>query len=131
MNRSIILVTIFLMFVSFVTSIPLLSERDDDPLSGFKECEGYHPDSITLFSFSPNPIVVGQPINIHIAGDLPAPIKEGSTLNVTSYLDNKQKFTKVRDFCKFFVEPKYKCPVEGHFDITVLQVILQRMSFGS
>ena len=118
MNRSIILIAIFLMLVSFVTSIPLLSERNHDPLSGFKECEGDYPDTITLFSFSPNPEVVGQPLNVRLAGDTPVPIEEGSTIKVTGYLDNKQAFNDVNDFCKFFVGSSFKCPIEGHFDIT-------------
>ena len=111
-------ITIFLMFVTFVTSIPLLSERHNDPLSGFKECDGYFPDKITLFSFSPDPVVVGQPINIRMAGDIPEPIEEGSTLTVTGFLNNEQAFNDVTDFCQYFVEPNFKCPLKDHFDIT-------------
>ena len=103
------------MFATFVVSIPFPSERND-PLSGFEECEGDYPDTITLFSFCPDPVVIGQPATFHIAGDAPVPIKEGSLLKLTGYLHNKQAFSEVHDFCKDFVDQNSKCPLKGHFD---------------
>ena len=120
MNRSIILLTIFLMLTSFVTSIPFPSERND-PLSGFKECEGDFPDTITAFSFKPDPVDVGEPLTVRIASDAYVPMKNGSLITVTGYLNNEQAFNEVTDFCQYFVEQSSECPVEGHFDITATQ----------
>src|SRR5581483_10594392 len=122
MNRSIILLSTFftfLMFTSFVTSIPFLSKHEDDPLSGFKECkEDNFPDTITAYDYSPNPIEVGQPITVHIAGEATEPIVEGSELLIDGFLDNEKAFNETADFCQVFVAPTSKCPVKDHFDIT-------------
>ena len=119
MNRSIIiLLTIFLMFASFVLSVPYPSEYND-PLSGFEECKGDYPDIITLYKYSPNPVVVGQPVTIHIAGYAPVPIKEGSLIKVTRHND-EQTFHEEIDFCKDFVEQSSKCPIKGHFNLTAI-----------
>src|SRR5581483_1391680 len=86
---------------------------------GFKVCQGDNfPDVITAFDFSPNPLEVGQPLNIHIAGEAPVPIVEGSLLYVDGFLKGQKAFNETVDFCQFFVAQNSKCPLKDNFDIT-------------
>jgi hypothetical protein len=115
--RVIILLSIFLMFVSFTASIAI---KRNDPLTGFKQCDGDFPNPITLYSYSPNPVVVGQMITVRIGGEVTKPIEKGALVKVTIYQDKKELYTYERDYCKMFVEPSgSKCPVgKGHFEHT-------------
>src|SRR5690349_1379590 len=115
--RVIILLNIFLMLASFATSIAI---KRDDPLSGFKQCDGDFPNPITLYNYSPNPVVVGQMITVRIGGEVTKTIEKGALVKVTGYQDKKELFTYEQDYCKMFVEPSgFKCPVgKGHFEHT-------------
>jgi hypothetical protein len=116
MNRFIILLTFFAMLVSFATSIPLKR----DTLSGFKQCEGQFQNTITLFSYSPDPIVPGKNVTLHIGGEATEIVQEGALITFTGYVDKKEVFHSELDYCEYFVEQSgSKCPVEtGHFDFT-------------
>jgi hypothetical protein len=114
MNRVILLI---FLFASFAASSPL---KRQDKLSGFKQCDGKFANTITLFSYSPNPVIVGQDVKVRIAGEIKVPILAGASMNITHYYDNKLLFTEKTDFCKMFVEPNgSKCPLGiGNFDFS-------------
>ncbi|GBB87538.1 hypothetical protein RclHR1_00140042 [Rhizophagus clarus] len=119
MNR-INLISIFsilLIFASFATSTPL---KRQDQLTGFKQCQGTFPNSITVLTYTPNPVVLGQNVTVHIAGKATEVIKQGTTLVYTGYFENeptKQAFQHQVDFCDTFVKPNgSECPVkEGDY----------------
>ena len=118
MNRFIILITIFFVLASFATSTPL--RRHDDPLSGFKQCSGYFPNYITKFDYTPDPVLVDHNITVCIGGKATEVIESGAEIVFTWFLDDKEVFRTVFDFCDYFVEQSgYSCPVEkGHFEFS-------------
>jgi hypothetical protein len=109
MNR-INLISIFLIFASFATSTPL---KRQDQLSGFKQCQGTFPNSITVLNYSPNPVIVGQNVTVNMAGTATEIIKQGTTLVNTGYLKGVQEFQHQVDYCETFVKPSgFECPVK-------------------
>ena len=118
MNRFTILLSI-LLFTSFAVSIPL--ERRNS-LSGFKECNGNFPITITSFTYSPDPVVVGHLLNIHVAGKSTATVEKNAIMDISGHFPNNNTlvFQNKLDYCKLFVEPSgSECPTEkGHFDFT-------------
>src|ERR1044072_169099 len=79
MNRFIVLLTIFATLASFAASTPL--RRDD--LSGFKQCERQFLNTVTSFSFSPNPVIPGKNVTVHIGGEATETVVEGALLTFT------------------------------------------------
>ena len=118
MNRFTILIAIFFVFASFATSIPL--KRHGDPLSGFEQCSGHFPNHITKFKFFPDPALANHNVSIRIAGEASEIIELGAVVVFTGFLDDKEVFHVIYDFCLFFVaQSGYSCPVgKGHFDFT-------------
>lgn len=116
MVRFIISLAIFLFFASFATSTPL--EKRDDALTGFKQCDGDFKNVVTSFGYTPNPVVTGQLVNVHIAGKATAVVEQGAVLTIVGYHNNKLDFLHVIDYCKLFVESSgFNCPTEkGDFD---------------
>ncbi|RGB27766.1 hypothetical protein C1646_376485 [Rhizophagus diaphanus] len=107
-----ILFGVFLIFVTFVSSTPI---RRQDALSGFKPCQGNFPNEITLFIFTPNPLVGGQEFTVRIAGKVTVTIESGALYKLTV---NKQGIHET-SFCKEFVIPSgFTCPVNDNFDFT-------------
>ncbi|RGB43382.1 hypothetical protein C1646_681218 [Rhizophagus diaphanus] len=108
----IILFVVFLIFVTFVSSTPI---RRQDALSGFKPCQGNFPNEITLFSFTPNPLVGGQEFTVRIGGKATVTIENGTLYKLTV---NKEVIYET-SFCKEFVIPSgFTCPVNDNFDFT-------------
>ena len=119
MNRFIISLTIFLFFASFAKPIPFDLERREDALTGFKQCDnGDFPNVVTSFDYSPNPVVAGQMVNVHIAGKASKVVEKGALMVITGHYENQLDFLHVLDYCKLFVESSgSNCPVEtGDFD---------------
>lgn len=117
--------SIFLIFASFATSTPL---KRQDQLSGFTQCQGTFPNSITVLSYTPNPVVVGQNVTVHLAGKATEIIKQGTTLVHTGYFKDeptKQAFQHSQDFCETFVKQSgSECPVkEGDYSFTASWLI--------
>src|SRR6266496_5905117 len=108
-----ILFVIILVFATFASS--------QDALSGFKQCKhGDFPNKITLFTYTPNPVVAGQEVTVRMAGKAAVTIENGATFQNTGFYQNKQIFQHNDDFCKEFVIPSgFTCPVNGDFDFTV------------
>jgi hypothetical protein len=106
------------LFASFTTSSPLLKRQDQ--LSGFKQCDGEFANTITLYSYSPNPVIIGQDVKVRIAGEIKVPILSSATITISHYYNNELLFTEQSDFCKIFVEPNGStCPLEiGNFDFS-------------
>ena len=124
MNR-LILLSIFLVFISIATSTPL--KRQD--LSGFKQCEGNIPNTLTTLTYSPNPTVTGQNVYVHLGGMANEIVEQGAKFKAIVYEKNTNKvaFTHVLDYCSKFVEPSgSKCPVgKGDFNFTATWFIEQ------
>src|SRR4051794_39460071 len=118
MNRFIISLSIFLIFASFAKSIPFALEKRDDALSGFKQCNGDFPNVITSFGYSPDPIIAGQMVNAHIAGEATAVVEKGASITLSGYYENVLDFMFIFDYCELFVEQSgFHCPKEkGDFD---------------
>ncbi|CAB4444063.1 unnamed protein product [Rhizophagus irregularis] len=123
MNR-INLISIFsiLIFVSFATSTPTPLKRQDQ-LNGFTQCKGSFANSITVLSYTPNPIVTGQNITVHLAGTATEIIKQGTTIVYTVYFKDeptKEAFQHKQDFCEVFVKQSgSECPVKkGDYSFT-------------
>lgn len=110
------LLVIFLIFVTFVSSTPI---RRQDALSGFKPCKGNFPNEITTYTYTPNPIMMGQEATVRIAGKATVTIENGALYKVTGFYENKQIFHYDINFCEAIVEPSgFKCPVKDNFDFT-------------
>ncbi|CAG8682586.1 5822_t:CDS:2 [Cetraspora pellucida] len=75
---------IFLLFINFATSFPYSIFRRDS-LSGFTKCNGTFPIEITSFSFSPNPVIIGQNVTFTFSFVSTETIQQGVTLNDTAY----------------------------------------------
>ncbi|CAG8601984.1 25812_t:CDS:2, partial [Dentiscutata erythropus] len=111
--------------ITFTTSLPYPIFRRDS-LSGYTQCDGTFPNEVTYFSFSPNPIIVGQNVTYTVTEVNTATIQEGATLNVTGYYQQKVAFNEVTDFCKEWIEASgYKCPLEpGTYSLVVSEYIM-------
>jgi hypothetical protein len=127
MNRInlITIFSIFLIFASFATSTPL---KRQDQLSGFKQCQGTFPNSITALSYSPNPVVIGQNVTVNMVGTATEIIKQGTTLVYTGYSKDeptKQEFQHQLDYCETFVKQSgSECPVkEGDYNFSASWLI--------
>jgi hypothetical protein len=111
-----ILLVIFLVFMTFVSSTPI---RRQDALSGFKQCQGNFPNEITVFNFTPNPLVAGQESTGRIAGKTIEPIENGALYKITGFYENQQVIHHEIGFCEMFVTPSgSNCPVKDNFDFT-------------
>jgi len=109
---------IFLIFASFATSTPLKRQ-----LEGFKQCEGDIPNTLSAFDFTPNPVVLGQNVTVHIAGKATEIVNPGTLVVYTGYDKSdpsKPAFQHQLDYCEIFVQPSGSvCPVkEGDFSFT-------------
>ncbi|GBB87542.1 hypothetical protein RclHR1_00140046 [Rhizophagus clarus] len=104
-----------LIFATFASSSPI---RRQDALSGFKQCEGDFPNKITTYNYTPNPVVVGQVLTLHLGGQAVIPYQAGSVIQNTMFYQGKQVLQHNDDFCKVFVIPSgFTCPVKGNFDL--------------
>jgi hypothetical protein len=113
MKMNMILLAILLIFATF-TSSTLIRRQD-----GFKPCQGNFPNTITSYVFTPNPIVAGQVVTLHMAGKATIPIEKGASFQNTMYYNNEQVLQHNDDFCKEVVVPSgFTCPVEGDFAFT-------------
>ncbi|GBB87083.1 hypothetical protein RclHR1_13550001 [Rhizophagus clarus] len=111
------LLFIILLFATFSSSSLI---KRQDALSGFKPCNGNFPDEITIYSYSPNPLVEGQMATSRIAGKATVPIENGALYNLTGFYENQQAFQHVFDFCKIYVVPNsLTCPINGDYDFTI------------
>ncbi|RGB27184.1 hypothetical protein C1646_799355 [Rhizophagus diaphanus] len=126
MNR-INLISIFsiLILVSFATSTPL---KRQDQLDGFTQCKGSFANSITALSYTPNPVVTGQNVTVHLAGTATEIIKQGTTLVYTAYFKDeptKEAFHHIQDFCEVYVKQSgSECPVnKGDYSFTASWLI--------
>ncbi|PKY48719.1 hypothetical protein RhiirA4_445498 [Rhizophagus irregularis] len=122
MNRINLISSIFsiLIFVSFATSNPTPLKRQ---LNGFTQCKGGFANSITALSYTPNPVVTGQNITVHLAGTATEIIKQGTTIVYTVYFKDeptKEAFQHKQDFCEVFVKQSgSECPVKkGDYSFT-------------
>ncbi|PKY13906.1 hypothetical protein RhiirB3_425813 [Rhizophagus irregularis] len=120
MNRTSIF--IILIFVSFATSNPTPLKRQDQ-LNGFTQCKGSFANSITLLSYTPNPVVTGQNVTSHLAGTATEIIKQGATIVYTAYFKDeptKEAFQHKQDFCEVYVKQSgSECPVKkGDYSFT-------------
>src|SRR5690242_17607019 len=95
-----ILLVIFLVFITFVTSTPIGRQ---DALNGFKLCKGNFPNEITAVSFYPIPLVAGQEATSRIAGKATVTIENGALYNTTGFYENKQVFRHEIGFCEVIV----------------------------
>lgn len=68
-----ILLAILLIFLTFTSSTLI---RRQDAFNGFKECQGNFPNKITSYEFTPNPIVTGQVVTVHMRGIATVPIEK-------------------------------------------------------
>ena len=89
--------TFFLIKNEYLTCY-LLGFRDisshyqlPDALSGFKLCQGYFPNKITTYTYTPHPFVTGQVVTVHIGGKATATIEKGAFYKITGYLASSQK----------------------------------------
>jgi hypothetical protein len=100
--------------VTFVSSTPI---RRQDALNGFKQCQGDFPNEITVFKFTPNPLVAGQEATGNIAGKATVTmIENGALYKITGF---KQAFQREISFCEAIVAPSgHSCPVKDNFDFT-------------
>ncbi|CAB4444089.1 unnamed protein product [Rhizophagus irregularis] len=55
-----------------------------------KTCLGNFPNEITIFSFTPNPLVWGQESTGRIAGKATIPIENGALYKITGFYEKKQ-----------------------------------------
>ncbi|CAB5377391.1 unnamed protein product [Rhizophagus irregularis] len=85
-----ILIAIFFLIFATFTSSTLI--RRQDALNGFKECQGNFPNKITSHEFTPNPIVAGQVVTVHMKGIATVPIE------------------------KVVIPSGFTCPVKGDFN---------------
>ncbi|KAF0548955.1 phosphatidylglycerol/phosphatidylinositol transfer protein [Gigaspora margarita] len=115
---------IFLTLITFTISFPYSNFRRDS-LSGYTQCSGSFPNEVTYFSFSPNPVVVGQKVTYYVTEVNTATIQQGATLNVTGSYQQHVVFNEVTDFCKEWIEVNgYKCPLEpGTYNLVVSELI--------
>ncbi|CAI2198095.1 19305_t:CDS:1, partial [Funneliformis geosporum] len=111
------------MLTSFVKSTPLDLRKRQDTSTDFKKCNGEYAIHLTSMDYSPNPIVTGQNITVHMVGETAEVIEKGAIMKI--YHDHKGKFEHELDYCKLFVEPSgFVCPVEkGHLDFTATWLI--------
>jgi hypothetical protein len=120
MNRKIVMLNIFLVFILYkMSDISILTKRKD-PLSGYVPCIGKYPNTITSFSYSPYPVIPGQNLTIRIAGKATVPVEPGALYTDTVFLANNQTYSSNHDYCKLVVEQNgLACPVAaGDFDYT-------------
>ncbi|GBC00343.1 hypothetical protein RclHR1_03820008 [Rhizophagus clarus] len=118
---NIIIFILFYATFTFGTSSPISIIRRQDPLSGFKPCNNgiNFPNEITLYTYTPNPIVVGQAVTVRMAGKANVPIVKGALIKYNVFYNNKQLLEHSNDFCDEVVTPAgFTCPVEGDFDFT-------------
>ncbi|CAB5377389.1 unnamed protein product [Rhizophagus irregularis] len=80
-----ILIAIFFLIFATFTSSTLI--RRQDALNGFKECQGNFPNKITSHEFTPNPIVAGQVVTVHMKGIATVPIEKVQTTQKIVYLN--------------------------------------------
>ncbi|GBB87540.1 hypothetical protein RclHR1_00140044 [Rhizophagus clarus] len=110
MNISLIII---LVFVTFVSSTPI--KRQD----ALKQCKGNFPNEITTYTYTPNPIVIGQETTFHIAGKATVAIENGALYKIMGFYGKKQIYHYDVDFCEAIVAPSgFTCPVKGNFDFT-------------
>ncbi|CAB4488627.1 hypothetical protein RhiirA5_497830 [Rhizophagus irregularis] len=111
---NILIAILFLIFATFTSSTLI---RRQDALNGFKECQGNFPNKITSHEFTPNPIVAGQVVTVHMKGIATVPIEKGSIYQNTVFYNNEQVLQHNDDFCKEVVIPSgFTCPVKGDFN---------------
>ncbi|PKC10849.1 hypothetical protein RhiirA5_498118 [Rhizophagus irregularis] len=95
----------------------------EDQLNGFTQCKGSFANSITLLSYTPNPVVTGQNVTSHLAGTATEIIKQGATIVYTAYFKDeptKEAFQHKQDFCEVYVKQSgSECPVKkGDYSFT-------------
>ncbi|RIA79561.1 hypothetical protein C1645_745833 [Glomus cerebriforme] len=121
MKRTLLSILLLFIFVSFATSIP---SKRQDPLSGFKQCEGHFPNIITSFSYSPDPpTAVHQYVTIRLGGKASEVVEQGALFSYTGYDKNNPNtvvFHNEVDYCSLFVEQSgFSCPVKkGDFNFS-------------
>jgi hypothetical protein len=115
---------LFFIFSSYTLAVPnpmIKRQGDDDPLSGFKPCNGTtYPVTFTKFKFDPNPIVIGKELTTTVAGSSKVTIEEGAVETISAFSNGQLVFNQQIDYCKQSVEPAGgKCPLKsGNFDVT-------------
>ncbi|CAB4488297.1 hypothetical protein RhiirA5_383471 [Rhizophagus irregularis] len=110
-----ILLFIFLFFTTFSSSTYI--RRQGDALS---PCVGTFPNEITTYTFTPNPIIIGQTATIHITGKATVPIENGALFNITLFHENQVFHQHSFEFCQMFVIPNGStCPINGDYDFTI------------
>jgi hypothetical protein len=120
MNRIIFMLNIFLVFALFIISVQSIPARRQDPLSGYVPCIGKYPNTITSYSYSPQPIIPDQNMTVHIAGKATVPVEPGALYTDTIFLGKNQTYSYDHDYCELIVEQNgLTCPVAaGDFDYT-------------
>jgi len=106
--------------VSFAASTPLALRKRNDPLNGFRQCDGDFPITIDSFSYSPIPLIAGQNATNHVHGEANAVVNQGALLRIMGIVNNTEQLFHELDYCKIFVEQNgLECPTEkGDFDFT-------------
>lgn len=79
-----ILIAIFFLIFATFTSSTLI--RRQDALNGFKECQGNFPNKITSHEFTPNPIVAGQVVTVHMRVSQPYPLKKVRYIRILCFI---------------------------------------------
>ncbi|RIA99724.1 hypothetical protein C1645_730645 [Glomus cerebriforme] len=98
MKRTLLSILLLFIFVSFATSIP---SKRQDPLNGFKQCEGYFPNIITSFSYSPDPpTAVHQYVTIRLGGKASEVVEQGALFSYTGYDKNNPNTVWILMPCK-------------------------------
>ncbi|RIA83806.1 hypothetical protein C1645_785418, partial [Glomus cerebriforme] len=120
MNKiTFIAIFLFFFFSSYTSAVPNPMMKRDDPLSGFKPCNGStFPITYTLFSFDPNPIVIGKTLVTKVAGTSTVVIEQGAIETVEAFSNGQLAFAKQDDFCKKISENSGEnCPLQpGNFN---------------
>ncbi|CAJ0907827.1 16522_t:CDS:2 [Entrophospora sp. SA101] len=94
--------------------------------NGFELCQENTPITIADFSYSPDPIKIGQDLTMNLAGKSTVGISDGTTVNIVATVFGVTVLEKTEDFCSNVVKytPTLTCPIAaGDFDFTITQAI--------
>lgn len=127
MNKLFTITFLLLLFALFTTSSSNLIPRQ---LSQFQVCDSgkTYPVSITTLTYTPSPIVLGQPLALKLVGTTQVQVDQNSTLRVqgTGLLSS---ISYDIDFCNDILAPNVPsgsqiCPIPvGNFDYDVSTIV--------
>ncbi|KAF0484068.1 phosphatidylglycerol/phosphatidylinositol transfer protein [Gigaspora margarita] len=110
---------ILFIYILFINLPKAKGENKEDKLSGFVECDGKFPNTITHFTFNPNPVKKNETTKFEIGGVSKVAFDRGSHLGIILFYKGFLVKYHAQDFCEQWVEPSGEpCPVgpgEFHF----------------